>query len=147
MSKCVVEWRGLGLSCLHCGEQWWRAALLWFLLETVCLDEEPLSVDAITPLFFPTFVCMYTFYEIKMEISSLRRKAINMIICVFSIHLQVEQKCTVFMFPARVIHFNVSTENISHCFSILTDIGQHRHPFIIWSCIEFQCPVCSRQYL
>lgn len=69
-----------------------------------------------------------------------------MIICVFSIHLQVEQ-CTLFMFPTTVIHFNVSTENISHCFSILIDTGQHGHPFIIFSYIEFQYSVCSRQYL
>lgn len=90
---------------------------------------------------------MYIFYEIKMEISSLRQKAINMIICVFSIHLQVEQQRTVFMFPKRVILLNGTTANIYHCFSILNDMGQHGHPFIILSCIEFQCPVYSRQYL
>lgn len=114
--------------------------LFYDIYGKLCLEDETLSTDVIKPLFLPTSFCMYTFYEAKMEISSLRGNAINMIICVFSIHLQIQQQCTVFMFHIRVIHFNVSTEDISHCFSILSDIGQRRHPFIIFELYWISVP-------
>lgn len=155
VSTCVDEWKGWSLGCLHCRAQW-RMVFVWFcfffFFKKNCISRQAhthtqpkISVEAIKPVFIPTSTCMYTFYERN---STVRWKAINMIICVFSIHLQAQHSSSssssgggggssgrsrslCLCSYTRVIHFNVPTENIFHCFSILTDRRQHTHPFII----------------